>query len=144
MFDLLSWDINFFSSVFSFDMGALFLTSYAWLIACFLMQSIDWDSGKTHIYRCHVSADGSYTFKVHLSYWSYACIYIFVALIVTNFLNSTSPQWLIFIIICYMIFIRSLALLLMLLFINRNLFKNFQLFFFKENWRLDIFPSIFI
>ncbi|XP_044463726.1 probable RNA-dependent RNA polymerase 5 isoform X2 [Mangifera indica] len=26
-------------------------------------MSIDWDSGKTHIYRCHVSADGSYTFK---------------------------------------------------------------------------------
>ncbi|KAF3442981.1 hypothetical protein FNV43_RR16899 [Rhamnella rubrinervis] len=24
---------------------------------------IDWDSGKTHIYRCHVSVDGSYRFK---------------------------------------------------------------------------------
>ncbi|KAL5771145.1 hypothetical protein ACOSP7_015299 [Xanthoceras sorbifolium] len=26
-------------------------------------KSLDWDSGKTHVYHCHVSPDGSYTFK---------------------------------------------------------------------------------
>lgn len=32
-----------------------------------LLQYIDWDSGRTHIYHCHVSLDGSYRFKVCFS-----------------------------------------------------------------------------
>ncbi|XP_059285931.1 probable RNA-dependent RNA polymerase 3 [Lycium ferocissimum] len=27
------------------------------------VQYLDWDSGKTHLYHCHVHSDGSYTFK---------------------------------------------------------------------------------
>ncbi|XP_060171225.1 probable RNA-dependent RNA polymerase 4 [Lycium barbarum] len=27
------------------------------------VQHLDWDSGKTHLYHCHVDSDGSYTFK---------------------------------------------------------------------------------
>ncbi|PHT52099.1 hypothetical protein CQW23_06561 [Capsicum baccatum] len=28
------------------------------------VQYLDWDSGRTHLYHCHVHLDGSYTFKV--------------------------------------------------------------------------------
>lgn len=34
--------------------------------SCFVVQYADWDSGRTHIYHCYVSADGRLNFKVRL------------------------------------------------------------------------------
>lgn len=38
-----------------------------------VLQTFDWDSGKTYVYHCEVSVDGSYKFKVCTSTPQYTC-----------------------------------------------------------------------
>jgi hypothetical protein len=46
------------------DYNPLFLLLLLLLLFVAILQYLDWDSGKAHIYHCHVDPDGSYRFKV--------------------------------------------------------------------------------
>jgi hypothetical protein len=60
---MLSSSVNFFFVVISVLVSTAILLNSPFSVFG-VLQTLDWDAKKTHLYHCHVSLDGKYSFKV--------------------------------------------------------------------------------